>query len=224
MCDARRVGALAILVVSVALLDALNPSTIVPAIVLALGERPTRRVAAFTVGVFAVSTAGGLVLLFAFGRAVVAPIAHPSSHTRGLLELAVGLTLLAAAAFLWAQRDRLQRRLRAPTRGGRRSLLLGAGIMTVELPTAFPYFAAILAILGAVHGPVGQAMLVVVYNAIFVAPLLIVTGLAALSGPRHEQRIARISDLVTRLTPVVLPIGVALIGGALTVLGASLLG
>lgn len=221
MCDARHVVAVTIFVVSVALLDALNPSTIVPAVVLALGDHPARRVASFTAGVFAVSTAGGLVILFAFGRTLLARIAHPSAHVRGVLELTLGIALLAVAGFLWTHRDRIWRGPRAPKPGGRGSLFLGAGIMAVELPTAFPYFAAILAIVGAVHGAAGQAVLIVLYNAIFVAPLVAVVGLAAASGAAQRTRIARLSDLVTRLTPVVVPFGAALIGAALIALGTA---
>src|SRR5207247_11358128 len=60
-------------------------------------------------------------------------------------------------------------------------LLLGAGIMAVELPTAFPYFGALLAILG-VKGLARQALLVVAYNIVFVAPLLCLIVVAAAGG------------------------------------------
>lgn len=213
-------GALAILVLSVGALDSLNPSTIAPAVVLTLGRHPVRRVALFTAGVFVVSTAGGLVLLFALGKTVVARIAHPSDHTRHLLELAIGVALLAAAGLLWVLRERLRARLgRPPTAGGRSSLLLGAGIMAIELPTAFPYFAAILATLGAVHGAVGQAVFIVLYNVVFIAPLVLI-ALVAITGGRYKDQLAKASEKIRELGPVVLPIGVACIGGALIVIGA----
>jgi cytochrome c biogenesis protein CcdA len=221
MCDARSVGELAIIVLSVAVIDALNPSTIVPAFVLALGDRPARRVAAFAAGVFAVSTVGGLVILFAFGRTLVARVAHPSNSTRNYIELGIGIALVLAGAVLWILREHLRGSLSTPDRRGGSSLLLGAGIMAIELPTAFPYFAAILAILGAVHGAAGQAALVALYNVIFVAPLIGVAGLVVRSGGRHMNRVARISGLVTRFGPIVLPIGVAAIGVTLVVLGAT---
>jgi hypothetical protein len=41
------------------------------------------------------------------------------------------------------------------------------------------------------------------------------------SGGRHMNRVARISGLVTRFGPIVLPIGVAAIGVTLVVLGAT---
>jgi cytochrome c biogenesis protein CcdA len=220
MWEARQVGALAILVLSVAAIDSLNPSTIAPAAVLALGEQPARRVGLFTLGVFAASTAGGLVLLFAVGQSVVAKFAHPSPHTRHLLELAIGIALLLVAGLLWALRDRLRAHLgREPAVGDRSALLLGAGIMAIELPTAFPYFAAILATLGAVHGAVRQTVFIVLYNLVFVAPLLALTLLVALTGSRYRDRITRISTLIKTHGPGLLPPAIAIVGAALVVIG-----
>jgi cytochrome c biogenesis protein CcdA len=214
------VGALAILVLSVAAIDSLNPSTIAPAAVLALGERPARRVALFASGVFAASTAGGLVLLFVLGRSVLARFAHPSLHTRHLLELAIGIALLLVAGLLWILRDRLRTHLgRTPAAGGRSAFLLGAGIMAIELPTAFPYFAAILATLGAVHGAIGQTVFLVLYNLVFIAPLVALTLLVALTGHRYHDRITRFSTLIRTRGPDFLPPGIAIIGGALLVIG-----
>jgi hypothetical protein len=220
MWEARQVGALAILVLSVAAIDSLNPSTIAPAAVLALGERPARQLGLFTLGVFAVSTAGGLVLLFAVGQSVVARFAHPAPHTEHVLEFAVGIALLLVAGLLWILRDRLRAHLgRTSSAGGRSALLLGAGIMTIELPTAFPYFAAILATLGAVHGASGQTVFIVLYNVVFVAPLLALTLLVAVTGHRYRDRIDRISAFIRTHGPHLLPPGVAIIGGALVIIG-----
>jgi cytochrome c biogenesis protein CcdA len=213
-------GALAILVLSVAAIDSLNPSTIAPAAVLALGEQSAWRVGLFTAGVFITSTAGGLLLLFVVGRTFVDRVAHPSPHTEHLLELAVGIALLLASGLLWVFRDRLRRHLgHERTVGGGSALLLGAGIMAIELPTAFPYFAAILATLGAVHGAAGQTVFIALYNVVFVAPLLALTVLVAATGSRYRDRIARISTLIRTHAPDLLPPGVAIIGGALVVIG-----
>jgi cytochrome c biogenesis protein CcdA len=220
MWEARQVGALAILVLSVAAIDSLNPSTIAPAAVLALGDRPAWQVGLFTTGVFTVSTGGGLVLLFAVGRSVVARFAHPSPHTEHVLELAVGITLLLVAGLLWVLRHRLRAHLgRANTTGGRSALLLGAGIMAIELPTAFPYFAAILATLGAVNGAAQQTVFILLYNLVFVAPLLGLTLFVALTGHRYRDRINRISTLIRTHGPDLLPPGIAIIGAALVIIG-----
>ena len=187
---------------------------------LAFGEHAIRRVAAFTAGVWAVSTAGGLVILFVLGRTLLVRIAHPSAHTRHVIELAIGLVLLAAGIVLWLLRHRLRTRVGRALRGGRSSLLLGAGIMAIELPTAFPYFAAILATLGAAHGAILQTLVILLYNVVFVVPLLTILGIAAVTGDRYLSRLQRLYEAVEERIPVLLPIGVASIGAVLTVVGA----
>ena len=213
---------LTLLVVSIATLDSLNPSTVAPAAVLALGDDPLRRVGSFTAGVFLVSTAGGLALLFGLGRTVVARIAHPSAHARHLVELGIGVALLLAAALLWLVRERLRSRLGRDLEGRNRSaLLLGAGIMAVELPTALPYFGAILLTLETAHGAVRQAILVIVFNVVLVAPLLGLAGLRVIAGGRGLRHVERLRVVLRRQGPVVFPIGLACIGAALTAVGAG---
>ena len=58
----------------------------------------------------------------------------------------------------------------ASTRTGSSSWVLGASITAVELPTAFPYFAAIAAIVGANVGPVRAVSLLFLFNVCFVLP------------------------------------------------------
>ena len=60
--------ALTLIVASIALADCVNPSTLVPALWLA-SARSGRGLASFTVGVFVVYLAGGLIL-------VLAPVLH----------------------------------------------------------------------------------------------------------------------------------------------------
>ena len=213
-------GALVVLVLSIAALDSINPSTVAPAVILALGERPARRLASFTAGVFLVSVTGGLVALFAVGRSVVTRIAHPTPHTRHVLEVALAIGILVVAALLWTLRKGVRMRLSGASGwSGRSALLVGAGIMAVELPTAFPYFAAILATLGATHSAIRQAALVVLYNLVFVAPLLALTVFVAATGTRRRRWVGRVATAVDRWAPDVLPIGLAVIGAALLAIG-----
>ncbi|MGN6798710.1 MAG: GAP family protein [Gaiellaceae bacterium] len=204
------------LVLSIAALDALNPSTVLPALVLATGPSARRRVLAFTAGVFIVSTLGGILLLFAVGRPVLDHVAHPSAHTRHLVELALGVGLVCVGAVLWVLRGRVRRTFQRDQGGrGRSALALGAGIMAIELPTAFPYFAAILATADAAHGVAAQTALVVAFNAVFVAPLVAILAVAT-TQPRLEAASARIR----RWAPVAFPIGVATAGIVLATIGA----
>jgi cytochrome c biogenesis protein CcdA len=208
------------LVVSVAAVDSINPSTLGPALLLALGAHPKRDVAAFTLGVFAVSTVGGLVLVFGPGRALLAVVSKPGPHTVHLLELATGALLLAAAGVLWLTRARIERRLRRrQTLPGRSAFLIGAGIMAVELPTAFPYLGALAALVEAHRGIAAEVFLVLLYNVLFVAPMLVLLAAVVAEGERgaHLARAAR--DGLERYGAVIIPIAVALLAAAILVIG-----
>jgi cytochrome c biogenesis protein CcdA len=210
--------AVTILVVWIAAIDSLNPSTVLPAFVFGLADNGPRRILLFASGVFTVSFAGGIALIFGLGRTLLTRVAHPSAHVRHLSELVAGVVLIAVAALLWATRRRLRARLdRRRQTSGRSAFALGAGIMAVELPTAFPYFAALVAAVETVRSAAGEVALAVVYNVVFVVPLLLIGALAA----RGRGRVARLSAAVDRIGPTVLPIGVACVGIVLTAVGAT---
>ena len=108
------------------------------------------RLASFTLGVFAVYTTGGLVLLFGPGRVLINALHHFHGPFEHALEAVGGLLVLVVAGVLWRSRsggDDEPRARRSYTRAS--AFALGAGIMAFELPTAFMYFGVISAILAA---------------------------------------------------------------------------
>lgn len=211
------------IVISIGIADSLNPTTIAPALYLASGRDARRRVAEFTAGVFAVYLFGGIVIALGPGQLLVSLVPHPGRHLSYVLEIVAGVAMLTAAAFLWGYRDRLGRR----QTGGeikierRSSVLLGATITAVELPTAFPYFAAIAAIIGSYDGILQQILLLVVFNLCFVAPLLAILGILEFARD-DAQRV--LTDLRTRLEahwPQVVAILALTAGVFVTLLGAT---
>src|SRR5205807_677385 len=100
-------------------------------------------------------------------------VPHPRRSVRYGIELGVGVALVIAAALLWRHRERLAENA-LPRRDpeGRSGVLLGATITALELPTAFPYFAAIAAIVGSGLDPARQIILLVLFNVCFVLPLV----------------------------------------------------
>src|SRR5437764_10602085 len=164
-----------LLVSSIALADSINPSTMIPALWLAR-EPSASRLASFTVGVFAVYLVGGLALLLGPGPALIAAFHHVRGPVEDALLAAGGLLALALAAGLWRSRhksvaDHRPRPRRLHSRAG--AFALGAGIMTVELPTAFMYFGAISAILVSHQATPAEVSLLILYSVLFVAPLLV---------------------------------------------------
>lgn len=173
---------LTLLVASIGVADSINPSTVVPALWLAAAASAGRLVS-FIFGVFAVYLAGGLVILFGPGRLIMNTLHHTHGPFEHGVEAAAGLAALAFAVFLWRSRTSREVQMSprvCPTRAS--AFALGAGIMAIELPTAFMYFGAISAIL-AVHptAPL-EILLLTMYNALFVAPIV------ALVVVRHLAR------------------------------------
>jgi cytochrome c biogenesis protein CcdA len=205
-----------VLVLSIGIADSVNPSTVAPALYLALHGDAKRRLAGFTAGVFCVYLLGGIILTLGPARA----LPQPGRHTRYLLETALGGALLLFAAGAWLARERVARHLaRKEDRVGHSPVLLGAGIMLVEFPTAFPYFAAIAAIAAANRSAVVEIALLVLFNVAFIAPLLAMLGLVSSSGEQGSRFLERVRAWLERRGPVFLPVVILVIAVALLLAG-----
>jgi cytochrome c biogenesis protein CcdA len=206
------------IVISIGLADSLNPTTIGPALYLATGERARDRVAEFTLAVFAVYFLGGAAILVGAGSLIRSVLPHPHHHITDLIEVAVGVAMVAVSGMLWRYRSRLAERDPPDfDPHGRSSWVLGASITAVELPTAFPYFAALAAILGADVDFLGDLILLALFNLCFVLPLLGIVATLTFA-PNSSDRLLSIGrDFLQRHWPAVLA-GVALIAGVFVIL------
>jgi cytochrome c biogenesis protein CcdA len=210
------------LVISIGLADSLNPSTIAPALYLAGGRQPAKQVAEFTLGVFAVYLIGGLAIALGPGQLVLSLVPRPDREDRYVLEIVAGAAMLAAAVFLWGYRGRLAERKLPEVKSERRSsAVLGAVITAVELPTAFPYFAAIAAIVGSGLNIANQAILLVLFNVCFVLPLVGVVATLSFAGDRAQELLAAARRRLEAHWPAVLAGLAVLAGGFVLALGIS---
>lgn len=211
------------LAVSIGIADSLNPTTIAPALYLATAERARGRVIEFTLGVFAVYLFGGLAIALGPGQLLLSLVPHPGRHLSYVLEIVAGAAMLTAAAFLWGYRDRLRTRGMANESrpASRSSALLGATITAVELPTAFPYFAAIAAIVGSQQPILNQMLVLVVFNLCFIAPLLGMIAVLSFAGPEAYAMLTRWRLWLEARWPVVLAVLALLAGLFVTLLGVT---
>jgi cytochrome c biogenesis protein CcdA len=190
---------LAFLVASIALADSLNPSTILPALYLATTPHAFRKIASFTFGVALTSTAFGIAFVAGPGQLILGVLPHPSENAKHLVEVVVGAALIGLAVGLWKGGERLTDRIPKGESAGRRSsFAVGAAIMAVELPTAFPYFAALAAIIGSNAHLLTQIAYVVLFNALFVLPLNVILLIRARAGERAEQRLNAVGEWIRR--------------------------
>jgi cytochrome c biogenesis protein CcdA len=205
------------LVASIGIADSVNPTTIGPALYLASGERGRGRVAAFTFAVFVVSLLGGAAIALGPGQLVLSafPANHMATH---ILEVVVGAGMIGFSGFLWWRRRRLSEHdppLSNPD--GRSSAILGASITALELPTAFPYFAAIAAIVGSGFDTTRQVLLLLLFNVCFVLPLAVIVIFLVVTGDTAAVVLARARARLQTHWPIVLS-GLALLAGIVVVL------
>jgi cytochrome c biogenesis protein CcdA len=211
------------LMISIGFADSLNPTTIAPALYLAANEKnPRNQVAEFTIAVFAVYLLGGLAVALGPGQLLLALVPRPSKHLGYLLEIVAGVAMLTAGAFLWSYRKQLAKRDPPEVKADRRSsAILGATITAVELPTAFPYFAAIAAVVGSGQDVVRQVILIVLFNVCFIAPLLGIIATLTFAGPNAVRFLARGREFLERRWPVVLAVLALVAGVFVTLLGVT---
>jgi cytochrome c biogenesis protein CcdA len=210
------------IVISIGLADSLNPSTIAPALLLAGGEEPREHVARFTAGVFLVYFLGGVAIALGPGQLILSLVPHPDRNATAALEVAAGVLMLVAGALLWRHRASLRRReLPEASPGSHSSTLLGATITAIELPTAFPYFGAIAAIVGSNSGPVRQVLLLLIFNVCFILPLLGILAVLQFTGDRAQAVLADGRAFLQRYWPMLLATVALLAGGLAITLGAT---
>jgi cytochrome c biogenesis protein CcdA len=211
------------LVLSIGLADSMNPSTIAPGLYLALGKRARADLIQFTLGVVAVNFVGGAVVALGPGEALLALVPKPDHTARYIGETVAGVVMLVAAVVLWRRRRTLAERhhLPQPPSEGKSALLLGATIAAVELPTAFPYFAAIAAIVDSGFGPVRQLIALAIYNVAFVLPLLLMIVVLLFAPDRAASILQGTRAWLERRWPALLAVLALIAGLFVTALGVT---
>jgi cytochrome c biogenesis protein CcdA len=206
---------LAVLITGIALADSVNPGTIGPALYFATTKHAVRRVTEFTAGFFIVNFLAGVLIVVGPGQLLVSLASRPGPEVRHIIELAAGLILIGVAIALFLGRTRLAasvdtgKELRSGHAWG-----LGVALGAAELPTAFPYFAALAAVIGSGLGLPNQLLLVLLFNVLFIAPKLVIIGGIVFGGERARQWLSRAGDWLRLHWPVVFA-WVALISGLL---------
>ena len=172
---------------ALALVDSINPSAIVVTLYLLSRGREPAQVITYIAAIFLTYLALGAMVLLGIDALL------PSSMFAGSTRLKfIVLGLIGLAMLIYA--------IRAPATAGSVSrvepgattytalAVLGVTVTTLELPTAVPYFGAI-ALLTSADLPIAQWLpLLVLYNAIFVLPpVLLLSGHIVLGGRLDEQ-------------------------------------
>ena len=175
----------------------------------------------YTFGIFAVYFLGGLLITLGPGQLILSIAPHPHREVKHLLEIGVGVIAAVAAIVVWATRRHLQQRVPATRDTTPRSaFFLGVSITALELPTAFPYFAVIAAIVGASDNIVVEVIALTIFNVAFVSPLLVLIGVREVAGDKGQQTLVRFGDWFQRNSAALLAILLACVSIGFFVVGA----
>src|SRR4051794_5508258 len=207
-----------LLIAGMGLIDSLNPATIAVGVVLGTTERPLWRLAAYAGGIFGVYLLGGLVLTLGPSELIRTATSRPDSTVFNAALIIAGAVAIGFAAWVFAHR-RDETKIPDVAMKPGSALALGAGMTAVDLPTAFPYFAAIVAIVGEdLTAPVEIALLVL-FNVMYIAPIVLIAVVAVALGERAERPLLRIRAFVTRWSPVLLVVLSVAVGAVALVAG-----
>jgi cytochrome c biogenesis protein CcdA len=214
----RFVVTVVLLIVSLGLADSVNPVTILIAVYLASTSDARPRLAGFVVGVFAVYLLSGAVLVLGADGLLHGALGGIDVPQRDLVSVLAGGAAIALAALLWVNRARW-RRMRPPDWAlePRSTLVLGAAVTAIDLPTAFPYFGAIGVILTSGASSVGQILLLVLFNALYVLPLVLILVAHLALGDRCRSALASARAAIERVAAPVLA-GLTMCGGCVLIL------
>lgn len=210
---------LAITVIAIALPDCINPTLIGGELFVATGPQPKRRTLEFTLAAWTVTFLFGLALALGLGDLILSFVPKPGPVVKYALVTAAGLVLVLGGAGVWLRRRSLVSSEPAndPDRSRGSAVLIGAGVAGLELATAFPYFAAIAAIVGSGVDPARQVTLLVLFNLCFVLPLVVIAGTLWLARDQADELLMGARRILQRRWPLLLA-GLALLAGTFVIL------
>jgi len=211
-----------LVVISLAVADSVNPVTIAVALYLASTDSSRSRLAGFAAGVFGVYALGGAVLILGPGQLLDAAATSADTRAFHIASILLGALLLIGALVLFRRRHQSVQAAPAVARlSARSALALGAAVTALDLPTAFPYFAALAAILGSGVATGSQLVLLAAFNVIYVLPLALILAVRMFAGERCDPMFARGRQMIDRVAPILLVALTAVTGGGLLVRGAD---
>ncbi len=175
-----------------ALLDSLNPSALAVTIYLLLAGRPfAGKVLTYVAGVFSSYLVLGGLIMLGLGS-VWGYLESPAAYAA---QGVIGATLLAYAVFAPNKPRGGERTVRQPRSWSLGALFaLGVTVTVLEFSTAFPYLGAIALMTNAGLAWVQWLPILVVYNAIFVLPPLLLLASHSMLGPRIEERFEKLRE------------------------------
>ncbi|KRD30121.1 hypothetical protein ASE35_18565 [Lysobacter sp. Root916] len=182
---------IALPVLGLAVVDSVNPSALAVALWWMARPGAGPRLLAYIAGIAVTYTALGIALMLGLGTTVErygTVFDHPLVLA---LQLVLGLGMLAYGIFAPKQGKHPPEQPQPRVGGLIGMVLLGMTVTAIEMVTALPYFAAIALMTSASLAYWQWLPLLLVYNAVFVAPPLLLLALYLFAGRRLQSRFER---------------------------------
>lgn len=194
------------------LADVVNPVLFAFMVYAAGAGRPVLTSSMLLLGHTAAYLAAGFVVALGIDK-VSDRLANPHAIDF-VISLVVGLLLLWVG---W--RSTRPQQKREPEASGQltpaKAFGFGAVVNFVGIPFALPYFAAVDQMLKADLATAGAVLTLVAYNILYALPFVVVPVLVAVLGERSRPILDRINGVLERISKVMMPLLLLLIGLAL---------
>ena len=172
-----------LLLIPMAMLDSLNPLTIVTQIFLLTTKKPLQRALGHAIGVFSMYFIGGLLIIMGI-RQIQKPLldlaqSYEITLIGYVIELIIGLLTIYFGYRISKKKDGWNKIFikKAGSLNFFESIFLGCLTTLGDLTTAIPYFAAIALVVKAKIAFLQIIFLLLAYNIIYVFPLIILLSL-----------------------------------------------
>lgn len=198
-------------IITLALIDSLNPSTIAAQIFLLALKKPISRVVSFILGTFVMYTAFGFIIVFILGEPIKG-FFYELGSTDYLILLAIGIALIAVGTILGWKRyigkegrsksEGYVKKAMAPMMAMLKTLnpvhtfFFGMASTAFDLPTSAFYFVALASLLEAGVGPFETTSLLILYNLLYILPLIVILLIYMIARDRSGPLMNRINKLI----------------------------
>jgi cytochrome c biogenesis protein CcdA len=196
------------------LADVVNPVLFAFMVYAAGTNRPVVLSSAMLLGHTAAYFGAGIVLAL-FMQKITAYLANPHA-----VDFVIGLVLglaLVWLAFASTKEEGKRPDEETPEFSAVSAFGFGALINFIGIPFALPYFAALDQVLKADFTSAQAVLMILSYNLVYALPFTIVPLLSLVMGARAKPVLARVNRLLDKLSAVLMPLLLGLIGSALIV-------
>ncbi len=196
--------------------DILNP-VLLAGVIFGLGSRrPFLNSTLLLLGWFVTYFAAGILL--ALGLDAIIDFFKTPRPIDFVVETVLGLLLIGLGVYVARTGQRQKKKKEfddADTLSAGTSFGIGASINLIGMPFAIPYFAVLGQILKADLDWMGALMVLLIYNLLYVLPFSLLIFIRLIYRQESDVLFKSISDGMERLSGVVMPILLFLLGGAL---------